>query len=420
MTGTLACMVMHREQSDLTWGIAGRCGRKLQKLADKFGSGKHFCGATRVETCEDLEKLARTARVVVDFTGPKFDIGAGMVAACISAGTHYIEVTGEPMWSKELQKFDQKAKDAGVCIVIAAGYASLPSDFAVWYLVKHLREEHGLPTRRVDAYSHTQGSTMSGTTLETFMKRDQRKYMAAIREGGGPFYLGGMRPGGLRDEDDDEGPSWQDLYTGGWTTTHSMMDNLNVRASCGLHDTFQPWGDQFLFKSWNLHAEPPPYHPPDKSPPPEKSDDRSIKNYENMVKRQQIQPPGSGPRERLRQETFVTLIFAAIAEEAGPKPRMAHCVLNAGPGGVGDRYEGSATLCLEAGACLLAAADAAANGSDVGGLRPGWGTPTYHLGHLDFLERIIARGFRFKVNEGPPTRDFIVNVLMSTMPIGAE
>merc|ERR1740123_2315200 len=102
----------------------------------------------------------------------------------------------------------------------------------------------------------------------------------------------------------------------------------------------------------------------------------------------QIQPPASGPRERLRQETFITFIFAATADEPGDEPRKAHCIVNAGPGGVGDRYEGSATICLEAGACLLAAQDA--DRSSAGGkglLRPGWGTPVYHLAHMGFLER---------------------------------
>merc|ERR1711933_344814 len=92
--------------------------------------------------------------------------------------------------------------------------------------------------------------------------------------------------------------------------------------------------------------------------------------------------------------------------------RQAYCVVNCGPGGVGDRYEGTAVMSLEVAHTLLDAAD----GGGVA-LRSGFGTPVSQLAHLGLLERLIARGFSFKLVDEAPTRVFFQNVMESTMPI---
>lgn len=256
---------------------------------------------------------------------------------------------------------------------------------------------------------------MSGTTIASFSKQDHTKNAKVIQDGGGCFFLGGERPGGPRDEDQDDRPAFQCPITGLWAHTHSAMDNLNVRCSCGLLDPFEPWGDKFCFQSINLSQDKGWWVPPNERPKPEGNVDQGLKHYRWQVANKHIPPERAGPRERLRQETFVTLVFVGQAdEEAGDYARCVHLVMTMGPGGVGDRYEGSATICIEAGASLLAAEEA----DGAKGLRPGVGTPTYHLAHLGFLDRLKAVGFRFKMKDGPPSHEFIISAITSTMPIG--
>jgi len=90
--------------------------------------------------------------------------------------------------------------------------------------------------------------------------------------------------------------------------------------------------------------------------------------------------------------------------------------MNAGPGGAGDTYEGSALTVLEVALTILDASDAGAGGDS--GLRPGYGTPAFHLAHLGFFQRLLARGFTAKVVDGPPSREFFRNLFTSAMPIG--
>ena len=109
------------------------------------------------------------------------------------------------------------------------------------------------------------------------------------------------------------------------------------------------------------------------------------------------------------------LNFDAQAEQAdhGEQPRNAHIVLQHGPGGWGDPYEGTAVAALEVAFCLLDAIDNAQE------LRPGFGTPTWHLAHLGFYERLLSHGFPSVVEDGAPSLEFFQRKLQVTMPIAA-
>jgi len=43
-----------------------------------------------------LQAMARSARVVLDCVGPFRYFGEPVVAACVAAGTHYLDICGEP------------------------------------------------------------------------------------------------------------------------------------------------------------------------------------------------------------------------------------------------------------------------------------------------------------------------------------
>merc|ERR1712217_500611 len=91
---------------------------------------------------------------------------------------------------------------------------------------------------------------------------------------------------------------------------------------------------------------------------------------------------------------------AAKSGKDATEPATAHCILKAGPGGLGDRFEGSAALIIEAAKCLLDAVDV--GGKDM--LHPGWGTPVWHLSHLGYFDRMVAQGFKFTILDKPPKK----------------
>eukprot|EP00434_Breviolum_minutum_P022424 symbB.v1.2.019794.t1/scaffold1637.1/size108073/4 len=272
-----------------------------------------------------------------------------------------------------------------------------------------MQERFGASTRKVDVYTYTQGFVMSGTSLLTGTKTTIKELNAA----GAPFVLGGVR-GEIRSEDRMEAPhkdenSTMIAYPG------LNVDRQVVRGTCGLMDTIDPYGDHFLFKDWFLVVD---------KRPEEMSKQESAQasrlsgigvslagggGHSMMVELKKIPPPGWGPKERIRQETFVTKVFVAVADTQDQE--KMHLVMNAGPGGVGDRYEGTATLMIEAAKCLLEKEDAG------GHLRSGWGTPVYHLAHLNFFQRLGHLGFTYRMFPGAPSSDFMHRVFSATLPL---
>mmetsp|Transcript_51191 Transcript_51191/g.102925 ORF Transcript_51191/g.102925 Transcript_51191/m.102925 type:complete len:148 (-) Transcript_51191:48-491(-) len=136
--------------------------------------------------------------------------------------------------------------------------------------------------------------------------------------------------------------------------------------------------------------------------------------YAKYLSEGKLPPPGSGPKEDLRRQSFITNVFVAEAETADEsEPVVAYAVMTEGPGGPGDPCEGTAVLALEAARCLLDAAGSRGSGA----LHCGFGTPAYHLGHLGFLDRMSQLGYTWNVVDGVPPKELFRNILGSVAPI---
>mmetsp|Transcript_50873 Transcript_50873/g.115459 ORF Transcript_50873/g.115459 Transcript_50873/m.115459 type:complete len:119 (+) Transcript_50873:65-421(+) len=91
-----------------------------------------------------------------------------------------------------------------------------------------------------------------------------------------------------------------------------------------------------------------------------------------------------------------TRILLCEADEVKSRSRRRrfHMVQSFGPGGWGQCEESTAAMALESAICFLDGADAGAE------LRTGFGTPTWHLAHLGFYERVMAHGRCSELMEG--------------------
>ena len=67
--------------------------------------------------------------------------GDAVVAACIAAGTHYLDLTGETFWMQRLvREQHDAAQRARVKIIPCCGYEALPFDLATRWAAQQLRE----------------------------------------------------------------------------------------------------------------------------------------------------------------------------------------------------------------------------------------------------------------------------------------
>lgn len=77
---------------------------------------------------------AHHRQVVVNCCGPYRFHGEPVVRACIAAGTHQVDVSGEPQYIERMQlEHSEAALAAGVYIVSACGFDSIPADLGTVY-----------------------------------------------------------------------------------------------------------------------------------------------------------------------------------------------------------------------------------------------------------------------------------------------
>ena len=81
-------------------GLAGRSPGRLDALQQSLGTAWPILTADSHDP-ETLERLARSARVVVSTVGPYAPRGLPLVRACAGAGTHYADLTGEPKFVRD-------------------------------------------------------------------------------------------------------------------------------------------------------------------------------------------------------------------------------------------------------------------------------------------------------------------------------
>ncbi|VVD03816.1 unnamed protein product [Leptidea sinapis] len=143
-TGKHAAIEMARQRSkfpDLTWGIAGRSQAKLadvlkevaKKTDEDVSSVKIILADVNDE--KSLRVMCSQARVVVNCCGPYRHYGEPVVKAAIDCKTHHVDVSGEPEFIETMQLlYDQQARDAGVFIISACGFESIPTDLGTIFL----------------------------------------------------------------------------------------------------------------------------------------------------------------------------------------------------------------------------------------------------------------------------------------------
>ncbi|MBJ7330597.1 MAG: saccharopine dehydrogenase NADP-binding domain-containing protein [Solirubrobacteraceae bacterium] len=162
------------------WAIAGRSLEKLEALRDRLGGDVSLLVADASDPTS-LARVAGSTKVVATTVGPYIRYGEPLVAACAAAGTHYVDLTGEPEFVDTMYlRHHDRAVESGAKLIHACGFDSIPHDLGAQFCVEQLPE--GVPLK-VRGYVRGNG-LFSGGTLDsatTAMSRG-RQTMSAAKE----------------------------------------------------------------------------------------------------------------------------------------------------------------------------------------------------------------------------------------------
>lgn len=114
--------------------LAGRDPHRLTKL------GRSLDLPTRVASLSEPQRLRAAiddVSVVLHCAGPFVDTAPPMVAACLDAGTHYLDLTGEVDVFWALADRDAAAEAAGCMLLPGIGFDVVPSDCLARFVANH-------------------------------------------------------------------------------------------------------------------------------------------------------------------------------------------------------------------------------------------------------------------------------------------
>ena len=117
--------------------LAGRDRDTLKAMSDQFGVPFRAFELTDVQS---VAEALQDMDIVVNCAGPFSATAAVMAEACIYAGTHYIDITGEIEVFEHLQTLDERALKAKVTLLPGAGFDVVASDCLAAHLHSELPE----------------------------------------------------------------------------------------------------------------------------------------------------------------------------------------------------------------------------------------------------------------------------------------
>ncbi|MEO0466223.1 MAG: saccharopine dehydrogenase NADP-binding domain-containing protein [Pseudomonadota bacterium] len=284
------------------WAMAGRSAEKLAAVRDEMGLPADTpLIVANADEGDSLKAMAERAKVICTTVGPYTLYGEPLVSACVDAGTDYVDLSGEPLWMREMiEKYDARAKETGARIVHSCGFDSIPFDLGVVFAQEAAKAEFGAYAPRVRGRVRKMQGTFSGGTAAS-----SRATMAKVKED--PSLFGPLVSsfGLTGDFEGAEQPEMNKAALdpdGNWAAPFFMavINTKNVHRSHYLNGL--PYGKGFQYDEMMVAG------PGDKG----KSTAEAIANAGPLGGDGSSGPkPGEGPSKEEREAGHYDLLFAA-------------------------------------------------------------------------------------------------------------
>ncbi len=248
-TGRLAVEYLDENYSDLNWAIAGRNEDKLVNISNNTTCKPDYFIADS-EDNENLLKIASKTRVIASLAGPFNKYSDNLVTQCVEAGTHYLDITGENIWVRDLiDKHHEAAEKKQIKIIPSCGYDSIPSDMGCFYLQRSLNQE----LQRIDGYHRGNGGVSGGTIESAFSMRNYKSKYSM----GHPFLLNSkeyIKTQNISENKDNFKIKYiDDIKLWSAPFVMAIANTRVVRRSSEIHDKNQAsYGSEFKYQEYMM------------------------------------------------------------------------------------------------------------------------------------------------------------------------
>ena len=126
----------YNNNNEVSWAIAGRNNEKLEHVQEKYNLPSDI-GKIVVDSNDQdsIDEMVSQTKCVLTTVGPYQLYGEKIIKTCISTGTDYVDLCGEPgFMHKIISECSAEAKETGARVVFSCGFDSIPFDLGVLFV----------------------------------------------------------------------------------------------------------------------------------------------------------------------------------------------------------------------------------------------------------------------------------------------
>ena len=371
-TGKLVVEYALKKYSDdeISWAIAGRNLNKLNDLKDKLNlPDKVGIFEVDSEDQSSIDVLVENTKCVLTTVGPYQLYGDKIIRTCISSGTDYVDLCGEPGWMhKIINECSDDASKSGARVIFSCGFDSIPFDLGVLFVQEKTMEKLSRYAPSVRGRVRAMNGEFSGGTAASM-----KATMASLSQN--PELLNvlinphalceGFQ--GIQQEDDTKPKYDEDLQT--WVAPFFMapINTKNIHRSNALMG--HKYGESFMYNEMWISG-----------PGDEGKAIADMIAGTNPIAGDDAPKPGEGPSREKRENGNYDILFCADVDEEIIKISVT--------GDMDPGYGSTSKMITESAICLI---------KDVPDLEGGIYTPASSLG-TKLIRRLEANaGLKFKI-----------------------
>ena len=336
-TGRLVAEYLQKQygDSDLKWAMAGRSADKLESVGAEMGISSDIPKVVaNSDDAASLKAMAASTKVLLTTVGPYQLYGTDVVAACVEAGTDYVDLCGEPAWMHDtVRDFQGQAEASGARIVHSCGFDSIPFDLGVFYTQAKAREAFGETCSRIRGRVRKMQGKFSGGTAASFMQTMARvgKQPEVLEWLKDPFTLtpgfqGPKQPSGAKPIEEEDLGSWSAPFI------MASINTKNIHRSNVLLGG--AYGENFIYDEMMMTG------------PGEQGAQmaQGVMKMNNSMS-QNAPKPGEGPTKEERENGFYDVMF--VGDTIGGKRIICSVAGDKDPG-----YGSTSKMIAESAVCL--------------------------------------------------------------------